>query len=82
LKTRTKTGDPGCMPFFARSDSVSFDSGTSDGGGMVGVFEQAAIMTTTAKRAVWTAAFHVNATRISTNAIFPELFPVPQVGEL
>lgn len=70
------------MPFFARRASVSFESGTSDGGGMVGVFEQAAIITTTAKRAVWTAAFHVNATRINTNAIFPELFSRAQAAEL
>jgi hypothetical protein len=72
---RTKIGDPGCMPFFAKSAIVSLERGTSDGAGIEGVLEQAANSIAAANTADWAAAFHVCETRIRTNASFPELFP-------
>ena len=68
---RTKIGEPDCIPFFAKSEMASFDNGTSEGGGIVGVLEQAASMTMPAMTTVWTATLHVSETRVSTKAPFP-----------
>ena len=70
------------MPFLASSDKASFESGTSDGGGITGALEQAATATTATKAASRITALDVIET-YGSNAFSPVFeFPVPRAGGL
>lgn len=71
LKIRTNTGDPGCMPFLASNAKVSFDRGTSAGGGIVGVLEQAATSAAAINKASRTKVLAAAFVLVPTNTPVP-----------